>query len=227
MNADRKSGRKRNAKMYGHTAQMYGISEHMNTLAQLICSRVRAEIFRVLFGLRGGALHLREIQRQSRFAIGTVRQDIEKLVKLGLVTRRRDGNRVYYSANEKHPLYVEIRALVLKTVGLAEALSAALKADEIRCAFVFGSVASGTPTAESDIDLMVIGEIGLRKVSALLSGVGNRLGRDINPHVMSSAELRKRIREKEHFLTSVLASPRIFVVGSEHDLEAMVGKRLA
>jgi predicted nucleotidyltransferase len=200
---------------------MYGKSERMNTLAQLICSRVRAEIFRMLFGPGAGELHLREIQRQSGFALGTVRQDIEKLVKLGVVIRRKDGNRVYYTANENHPLYDEIRRIVLKTVGMADILAASLRTDEIRCAFVFGSMASGTAEAKSDIDLMVIGEIGLRKVSTLLSGVGNKLGRVVNPHVMSPAEFGKRVREQDHFLTSVLASPRIFIIGTEHDLEAM------
>jgi len=195
----------------------------MNSLAQLVCSRVRAGIFRVLFGLRGGELHLREIQRQTGFAVGTVRQDIEKLVKLGLVTRREDGNRVCYAANDQHPLCADIRQLVLKTVGLADVLGAVLKSDGIRCAFVFGSVASGTSTAESDIDLMVIGEIGLRGLSALLSGLATRVGREINPHVMTAVEFNKRVRKKDHFLTSVLASPRILVVGSEYDLEAMGG----
>jgi uncharacterized protein len=202
---------------------MYGVGKHMNMLAQLICSRVRAEIFRVLFGLRGGEVHLREIQRQTGFAIGTVRQDIEKLVKLSLVNRRRDGNRVYYAANDSHPIHSEIRLLVFKTAGLADVLSAALKTEHIRFAFVFGSVASGLATAESDIDLIVVGEIGLRKVSSLLSGVGNKLGREINPYVLSPKEFTRRIDQKDHFLTSVLASPRIFVVGSEHDLAAMGG----
>lgn len=200
---------------------MYGISEHMNILAQVVCSRVRAEVFRVLFGLHGGELHLREIHRQTGFAIGTVRQDVEKLVKIGLVSRRKDGNRVYYSANGSHPLAREIHQMVLKTVGLADVLGAALKAENVRCAFVFGSVASGTAGAESDIDLMLIGEIGLRRVSALLSGMGNRLGREINPHVLSASEFSKRINAKDHFLMSVIASPKIFLVGSEHELETM------
>jgi predicted nucleotidyltransferase len=88
-------------------------------------------------------------------------------------------------------------------------------------AFVFGSVANGTEDADSDIDLMVIGEISLSKVSSLLSTVGNRLGREINPHVMSSVEFCKRVREKDHFVTSVLATPKIFVEGSENVLEGM------
>lgn len=209
------------AKLYGHTERMYGKSEHMNTLAQLICSRVRSEIFRVLFGPVACELHLREIQRQTGFAIGTVRQDMGKLIKLGVVTRRQDGNRVYYSANKDHPLYDEIHRLVLKTVGLADVLATALNTDGIRCAFVFGSMASGLSGAESDIDIMVVGDIGLRKIAELLSGMGNRLGREVNPHVMSPAEFARRIREQDHFITSVLASSRIFAIGSEHDIEAM------
>lgn len=193
----------------------------MNLLAQLVCSRVRAEIFRILFGLRSGAIHLREIQRQTGFALGTVRQDIEKLAKLAVVTRRKDGNRVYYAANSKHPLAADIRHLVLKTAGLADALRPALADGKIRCAFVFGSVAAGIADAESDIDLMVIGESGLRKVSALLSGIGDQLGREINPVVLAPVEFKRRIRAKDHFVSSVMKAAKLFVIGSENDLEAM------
>ncbi len=177
----------------------------------------------MLFGLRTDELHLREIHRQTGLAIGTVRQDIDKLVEMGLVIRRPDGNRVYYVANLSHPLYAEIHRMVLKTAGLADVLAAALSSEGVRCAFVFGSMAGGNATPNSDIDLMVIGSVGLRKVSGLLSGVGNQLGREINPYVLSPTEFNRRIRDKDHFLTSVLASPKIFVAGSEDDLEAMGG----
>lgn len=120
-------------------------------------------------------------------------------------------------------MYPEIRLLVLKTAGLADVLSAALQTESVQCAFVFGSVASGTEDADSDVDLMVIGDIGLRKVSALLSMVGSRLGREINPHVMNSAEFRRRIKQKDHFVTSLMATPRIFVKGSENVLERLGG----
>jgi DNA-binding transcriptional ArsR family regulator len=193
----------------------------MNLLAQLICSRARAEIFRVLFGLRGGEIHLREMQRQTGFAVGTVRQDVEKLVAIGLVRRRRDGNRVYYSANEQHPLFGDIRQLVLKTVGLYDVLAEALADDSIRCAFVFGSLAAGSAGAESDVDLLVVGDIGLRKLSQLLTGVGDRLGREINPHVFTSTEFAKRAAAREHFVTSLMRSKKIFVKGSQHELSAM------
>ena len=207
--------------LYGVAIRMYGISEQMNTLSQVVCSRVRAGIFCVLFGLQRKETHLREIARLTGFALGTVQQDLQKLTKLGLVCRRRDGNRIYYAANENHPLCADIRQLTLKTAGLAGMLGAALRSKDIRCAFVFGSLADGTAGAESDIDLMVVGDIGLRKVATLLSGAGPRLGREINPHVLSPAEFARRRREREHFVTTVDAAPKIFLVGSEHDLETM------
>jgi predicted nucleotidyltransferase len=166
---------------------------------------------------------LREIQRQTGFAVGTVRQDIEKLVKLDLVTRRKDGNRVYYEANESHPLVPDVRQLVLKTLGLTDVLRTALVDRRIRCAFVFGSLATGTEKATSDIDLMVIGELGLRPLSALLSGVGSRLGREVNPFILTVAEFRKRVGEHEHFVDSVMKAEKLFIVGSKHELEAMAG----
>jgi predicted nucleotidyltransferase len=207
--------------MYGHAIRSYGIIEQMNLLAQLICSRARAEIFRVLFGLHRGEVHLREIQRRTGFALGTVRQDVEKLAKVGLLTRRKDSNRVYYAANETHPLVNDIRQLVLKTVGLTDVLAESLADDRIRCALVFGSVAAGTAGAESDVDLLVVGDIGLRKLSELLAGVGDQLGREINPCVLSPAEFAKRVRAKEHFVTSVMGSAKVFVKGSQRELGAM------
>ena len=193
----------------------------MNTLAQLFCSRVRAEVFRLLFSSSPNSLHLREIQRRAGLSIGTVRQDVEKLAALGIVLRRKDGNRVYYAANEYHPLFTEIRGLVLKTCGLADVFGEALKGKGVYCAFVFGSIAQGTATPESDVDLMVIGDIGLRKLAGLLAGVGNQLGREINPHVLGATEFSKRLKTREHFAVSVMASPRIWIVGSEDDLKAM------
>jgi predicted nucleotidyltransferase len=193
----------------------------MTVLPQLFCSRVRAALFRILFGLREGETHLRAIQRQTDLSLGTVRQDVEKLVALGLVCRRVDGNRVCYAANQSHPLFDELHRIVLKTDGLADVLAAALRDDAVRCAFVFGSVAAGTAGAGSDIDLFVVGSLGLRKTVSLLSGVAEQLGRELNPHVLTAAEFVDRIRRKEHFVSTVMSAPKLFVKGSADELSAM------
>ncbi len=207
--------------MYCQTEQSYGTSIHMDVLPQLFCSRVRAALLRILFGLKREDLHLRAVQRRTGLSLGTVRQDLETLVALGLVLRRKDGNRVYYAANQDHPLHPELQRLVLKTDGLADVLAAALRDDAVRCAFAFGSVASGTAGAASDVDLFVIGSLGLRKTVALLSGVAEQLGREVNPHVLTPAEFADRIRQKEHFVSTVMSAPKLFVKGTADELDAM------
>ena len=205
----------------GITAQLRGINTHMNTLADLLSSRVKAEMFRLLFGTVDQELHVREIERRSGLADATVRQELKRLTRLGVVELRRDGNRTYYHANTEHPLFPDIRNLVLKTSGLSDVLREALAPSEVRLAFVFGSLARGKGRAESDIDLMVIGTIGLRQLGKLLSGVGAKLGREINPHVLTPEEFAKRRKTREHFITTVLGEPRLFVIGNEDELKAM------
>ena len=193
----------------------------MSTLADILSSRVRAEIFRLLFGLNEKELHLREMERQVALSLGTIRQDLQKLVKLDLVKTRRDGNRLYYRANTEHPLYPEIRNLVLKTAGLVEIFKSVLDREGVVVAFIFGSLASSKERSESDVDLMVIGTLGLRTLSSWLSGVSEQIAREINPHTLSVEEFRRRKQERNLFLTNVLESPKLFIIGNQNDLEAM------
>jgi len=193
----------------------------MNRLAELLSSRARAEIFRLLFSGTGEELHVREIERRSGLNDSTLRQELRKLVRLDLVQSRRDSNRVYYRAKTESPLYPEIRNLVLKTSGLSDVLKSALTDKRIRVAFVFGSIARGEERAGSDVDLMVIGQLGLRDLSRLLSGIEEKIGREVNPHVLHEEEFQKRIRAKEHFVSSVMEAPKLFVIGSQRELEAM------
>lgn len=199
----------------------------MTLLSDILSSRARAEIFRLLFGLVKRDLHVREIERRSGLTIGTVRQELQKLERLDLVVSRRDGNRLYYRANTGHLLYADVHSMVLKTAGLGERLRQALGTEDIPIAFVFGSIAQGSEDARSDVDLMVICNLGLRELSRRLSGVSEEVGREINPFAMRPDDFKERFEKGEHFITQVLASPKLFIVGSEDELVAMAGERLA
>jgi len=195
----------------------------MSLLAEILSSRIRSEIFRMLFGVNGESLHMREIERRSGLSIGTIQQEVKKLLRLNLIMERKDGNRIYYQANKEHPLFAEIRSLVLKTVGLVDFFRKALEADpNIKLAFVFGSIARHEEKGKSDVDLMIIGDIGLRQLTGLLSGVSGQIGREINPHTLSIKEFLKRKSGKDHFLIHVLESPKIFIIGNENELAALV-----
>ena len=194
----------------------------MDTLSQILSSRTRAKIFKLLFGTREEELHIREIQRRSQLNDRTIRQELAKLLKLDLVIDRRDSNRVYYRANKSNPLYYDIKNLVLKSIGLVDVLRDALKDKRIQIAFVFGSISEGKETSGSDVDLFVIGTLGMRDLSALLPGAADKIGREINAHVMTRNELKKRYGIEEHFITSVIKSPKLFILGTEDDLKAVV-----
>lgn len=193
----------------------------MSTLEKLLSSKVKAQLFRILFDGVGSQVHVRELERRSGLAVSTVRQELKRLSSLDLLEALADGNRTYYRANKQHPLYSDICNIVLKTSGLVDVLREALGHDQIRIAFVFGSTGREEEKACSDIDLMVIGSISLRHLSKCLSGVAERLGREINPHVLTVEEFGRRKRKRDHFLSSVLSSPRLYVIGNNHELEAM------
>ena len=195
----------------------------MAVLQEILSSRIRSEIFRLLFGLSERQLHIREMERRSGLSVATVRQELQKLLRMQLVEARRSGNRLYYRANKGHPLYTDIRNIVLKTSGMVDILREVLDKEGVKIAYVFGSMASNQEGATSDVDLMVIGDVGLRTLSGWLSGVSEQIGREINPHVMNIAEFRKRKQSRDHFITRVLESEKLFIKGSEHDLEAIGG----
>ena len=184
-------------------------------------SRVRTEIFRLLFGPVEGKLHVREIERQTGLNVTAIRQELQNLSQLDLVTSQRDGNRLYYWANCNHPLYSDIRNIVLKTSGLVDVLKPALLAQDIQIAFGFGSVARQETRAESDIDLMVIGTLSLRTLVGRLAGLTEQLGREVNPHVLSAQKFNEQIQNNHPFIARVMNSPKLFIKGNEDELTAM------
>lgn len=194
----------------------------MGLLSEILSSKVRAEIFRILFGLGEEEVYMRELERRSGFTIGTIQTELKKLLNLDLVIKRKDGNRSYFSANRTHPLYHDIRSMVLKTTGLVDILKSALQDQaDIQIAFVFGSIARNEAKADSDVDLFIIGDTGLRNVSVLLSGASEIIGREINPHVVSKEEFTQRKHANEHFINRVFEESKLFIIGNEDDLKTM------
>ena len=139
----------------------------VNALADLLGSKVKAEVFRLLFGVGDERLHLRELARQSGLAVGTVRQELKRLTRLGVVEAEADGNRTYYRANEAHPLFPGINSLVLKTVGVVDVLREALRDAQVRMTV---PAAGSTEQLEQELELMVIGQIAKRQLEKRLGG---------------------------------------------------------
>jgi DNA-binding transcriptional ArsR family regulator len=196
----------------------------MDELTTLIGSKTRAEIFRLLFQRAGTELYLRELHRRTGLSIRPVQQELSKLAQIGLVKLRNDGNRIYYAANTDHPLFPEIRGLVEKTSGVQALLESALAGPGVEMAFVFGSVGAGKARPDSDLDLFVLGDVGLRTVVKRLGGLSERVGRVINSHVMSKEEFSRKAQTKDHFVSNLLGAQKAFVIGTEDELRRLAKK---
>jgi len=161
-------------------------------LADLLFGRTRSAVLALLYGRADQSFYTRQIARQVDASIGTVQRELENLSKVGLIVRNSVGNQVFYQANRDAPIFPEMRALVNKTIGAFSVLRSALQvlSKRIVVAFVYGSVAREEDTAQSDIDLMVVGNATLDEVLLRIAAVEKGIGRPINPTVYSVAEFR-------------------------------------
>jgi uncharacterized protein len=158
-----------------------------------------------------------------------VSRELARLAEFGILLAVSEGRQRYYQVNTASPLYSDLRGLVLKTSGIAELLREALEllSGQIFVAFVFGSFAAGREAAASDVDLLVVGDVTLAEVAAALGPVQDRIGREVNPVVYPAAELREKLARGLPFLEAVLEGPKLFVIGSAHELDRLAEKRLA
>jgi predicted nucleotidyltransferase len=181
-----------------------------------------------LFGHPDEMFYLRQIVRQSGAAQGAVQRELQLLVEAGILRRTVEGRHVYFQANRQSPIFPELNALLLKTAGIVDVVREALVplADRILVAFVFGSAARGELRSDSDVDVLVVGDVAFAAVANALAAAQGRLGRDVNPTVYPPPEFRNKIRAHHHFLTAVLQEPRLFAVGGPDELAGLGAERM-
>jgi predicted nucleotidyltransferase len=170
--------------------------------------------------------YMSELATFLRTRPSSLQRELSSLEKSGILQQRRDGRRTYFKAETRSPIFRELRSVFEKTVGLIPTLRNALTplTDEILCAFVYGSIARREEHATSDVDLMIVGKVGLADLAPSLRRTEKRLGREVNVTNYSVAEFRKKIARGDHFLTSVLNGTLQFVKGEQRDLDAVAGK---
>jgi predicted nucleotidyltransferase len=191
-------------------------------LSNAIFSKVQQRVLALLFGHPDRSFYTSEIIRSVGSGTGAVERELARLEGSGLVATQRIGNQKHYRANRDSPIFAELHGIVLKTMGLTEPLRAALApcSDRIKAAFVYGSVAKGTDTTDSDIDLMVIGEdLTYADLYAGLQNAESALHRRIDPNFLSTKDWQETRTQKNSFLSQINAQPKIFILGSQDDLD--------
>lgn len=192
-------------------------------LSDALFTATQRRVLACLFGQPGRSYSVRELIQATSAGSGAVQREVARLSGSGLLSMEQVGNQKRYRANPDSPIHDELAAIVRKTFGLADPMREALAplADHIQAAFVYGSVAKGQDTGDSDIDLMLLSDaLAYGDVMAILHPLEEQLGRTVNPTLYTHADWRERIESGNSFVTRVLAQPRIWLIGGEHDLAA-------
>ena len=200
----------------------------LTSVGDLLFGQTRGRVLALLYGTPDEPLFARQIARQVEISVGTVQRELTLLTDAGLIKRSALGSQVFYQANQEHPDFPELRALLAKTAGVFQMLKAALApfSTRINLAFVYGSVARGEEKATSDIDLMVIGTVSLDEVLDAVGPVEKQLRRPVNPTIYSLEDLKARFRSGNHFLQSLKKSKKVFLIGDEDEFRKASTTRL-
>ncbi|MBI2082766.1 MAG: nucleotidyltransferase domain-containing protein [Deltaproteobacteria bacterium] len=164
----------------------------------------------------GRTHHLRELSTLLSMDPGNLSREMKRLTEMGLFTVSEKGRLKLFTLNQKHPLFKEIRGLILKTEGAPVLLRKAFQdISEVEKAFIYGSFAGGRPDAQSDIDLMVVGTIRTIDLVRLIRPLEKKLGREIHYRIFNRKEFENRLKKKDFFLANVMSGRKIPIKGPE------------
>jgi predicted nucleotidyltransferase len=163
--------------------------------------------------------YLSDLAAHLKRSPSSLQREVARLADAGVLETRQEANRTYYRPNADCPLLPELTGLIVKTVGVADVVRAALSshAGQIQWAFIYGSMATGEEASESDVDLLVIGDVKLAEMARSLKTAEKKLGRPVNPSIYPAPEFVAKLRAGQHFIRSVVSGDKLFLVGDSRE----------
>lgn len=150
-------------------------------------------------------------------ALIQVQRTLKRLVDCGLILKTTRHKKTYYKADRTHVAYDEIRQLTIKAKILSDEFESDLKKikDKIDFAFVYGSVAKGSNSEQSDIDLFIVGNLTYSDISSFAFKLGRELVQEVNVTLFTTRELLKQLEAKNSYATNVVDEPKIWLFGDK------------
>jgi predicted nucleotidyltransferase len=191
-------------------------------LDTILASPLRAALLTQFLTHPGEHYHIRGLARTLRVAKNarSVQRELERLEAAGVLLSERVANLRYFTVNTSSPVYPELQAIVWKTTALGDVLRTALAdLDQVEWAFIYGSCATAQADANSDVDLMIIGQVDVERLASVVAACERRLSRPIHFVVFPREELLERLARAEPFVNNVMAGAKIVLLGDADDLQ--------
>jgi len=182
-------------------------------------SKIRQDLLALFFTNPSQKYYLRELQRMLGYSAGSIRRELLRFQSDNLFSTQKTANLLYYSVNTEHPLFEELKSIIAKTVGVEGSLRKSLSAiKRIKISFIYGSFASKSQKAASDIDIMIIGNPEISDLNEEIARLEKKLKREINITIYSLEEYKAKKKSKSGFILDLLKNPKIILTGKEDDL---------
>jgi len=173
--------------------------------------------------------YLAQIVNSTGKALIQVQRTLKRLVEIGLIQKTIQHKRIYYQPDLKHVAYDDIKNLVIK----AKIFSDIFK-DDVEClknkviyGFIYGSVAKGTNSPQSDIDILLIGNLSYGDTGSFIFNLGRELVQEVNVVIFTPHEFLKGIKKENSFISNILQEPKIWIFGDKSEFEKIYYKRLS
>jgi predicted nucleotidyltransferase len=192
-------------------------------LPNLLGSKLRAKALGWLFTHTDERFFVRQLTSLLGLDSTNLSRELSRLEKMGLLISTTSGKQKYYQANQKNPIFNEIHSLMIKTVGVTDILRDALISSikQIKIAFIFGSVARKTEGRDSDVDVIIIGDVSFGDIIDIFSSAEKTLSREVNAVVYPVEEFQQKVKSDHHFVKTVLEGDKIFLIGDEDELNRL------
>lgn len=183
-------------------------------LEKLFGSRTRARLLGWLFAHTGESFSVRQLASILGDDPSNLSKEMAKLENLGILVSFKEGNLKRFQVNNRCAFGPELKGLVLKTSGIIGHIRAALESVKgIDFAFVYGSFAKETENADSDLDLLIVGDADLDTLDRVLVGLEKTFGRTINYVIYDKNEYEAKAAAGDDFLEGIRAGKKIWVAG--------------
>jgi len=192
---------------------------------RLFGSKTRVALLSKLMMNADRSFYIRQLSRDLGIPYSMLYKEEKNLTALGIANEEKKGKVTLVSVNKKLPYFIELKGLMMKTAGLAGLMRSALSGLKgIRYALVYGSFAGGEESESSDMDVLIVGDVGEEKILKAISTIEEQAGREINYILWNEHELRKRARSRHHLLIDITRKPVIMLIGEESEFRRAVKK---
>jgi uncharacterized protein len=194
-----------------------------NDISAALFPGTKRKILALFFLNPDSEYYFSEVARLTGTRQGVIQRELKSLTEASILTSEKRGRQKFYAVNRRHPIFQDLRNIIFKTYGVIGRIREALEpfGEQIKVAFVYGSFARGEEVSGSDLDLFVVGDIGLDELVSALSNVEQAIGREINPTLFSVAEFKTKWSEKNHFIRSMANTEKELVIGSEDEFKRL------